>query len=431
MNYSTIQPRAMAAEHQPYASFRIKDFRLYLSARLFLTMALQMQAVIVGWQVYSFTKDPLSLGLIGLAEAVPYIIASLFGGHVADTVNRKKLIISFSLLLLMCSTALFYFTLPISHILEKYHTIPIYIIIFLIGIGRGFLAPAITAFFAQIVPRNLFANGITWISNAWQLAAIAGPAIGGLLYGFAGIGWAYGVLCVFLLVNCSLFLLIPSRPLPESGRKEPLLKGLTAGVRFVFSRPVILGTLSLDLFAVLFGGAVAMLPVFAAEILLVGPEGLGILRAAPFVGSVLTGFFIAHRPPMMKAGINLLLAIAGFGLATICFAVSVNFYLSLFLLMLTGAFDNVSVIIRGTILQLLTPDHMRGRVSAVNNVFVGSSNEIGAFESGLAAKLMGLVPSVIFGGTMTILIVMVTAWLSPAIRKLNMRELQEHPEEAA
>lgn len=415
----------MPAVHQPYASFQIKDFRLYLSARMFLTMALQMQAVIVGWQVYSFTNDPLSLGLIGLAEAIPYITASLFGGHVADTVTRKKLIIVFSVLLLLCSACLFFFTLPCSPFLERYQTLPVYIVIFLIGIGRGFLAPAITAFFAQIVPRNLFANGITWISNTWQVAAISGPAIGGLIYGFAGISWAYGTLCVFLLLYVLLMLFIPSRPLPESGGKEPLMQGLTAGIRFVFKNPVVLSTLSLDLFAVLFGGAIAMLPVFAADVLLVGPEGLGVMRAAPFVGSVLTGLFIAHRPPMKKAGINLLTAVAGFGVATICFALSTDFYVSLFLLMLTGAFDNVSVIIRGTILQLMTPDHMRGRVSAVNNVFVGSSNEIGAFESGVAAKLLGLVPSVIFGGSMTVLIVILTAFLSPAILKLNMQKVQE------
>ncbi|MEP7128957.1 MAG: MFS transporter [Chitinophagales bacterium] len=414
-----------ASVHQPYASLQVRDFRLYLLARMFITMALQMQAVIVGWQVYSYTKDPLSLGLIGLTEALPYIISSLFGGHVADIIARRKLIISFSLLLILCSGTLFFFTLPFINFLEKYHTFPIYVIIFLIGIARGFLAPAITAFFAQIVPRNLFANGVTWISNTWQFAAISGPAIGGLIYGFAGISWAYGILCFFLVLNVSLFFMIPSRSLPVSDEKEPLMAGLTAGIRFVFNNPVVLSTLSLDLFAVLFGGAVAMLPVFAADILLVGPEGLGIMRAAPFVGSVITGLFMAHRPSMSNAGRNLLLAIAGFGIATICFALSSNFYLSLLLLFLTGAFDSVSVIIRGTILQLMTPDHMRGRVSAVNNVFVGSSNEIGAFESGLAAKLMGLVPSVIFGGSMTILIVVLTAYISPSIRRLNMRKLQE------
>jgi hypothetical protein len=247
----------------------------------------------------------------------------------------------------------------------------------------------------------------------------------GLIYGFAGISWAYATLCVFLAGSVLFFFMIPSRPLLPSGEKEPLLKGLTAGIRFVFGNQVVLGTLSLDLFAVLFGGAVAMLPIFASDILQVGPEGLGILRAAPFAGSVITGLFLAHRPPMARAGSYLLWAIGGFGVATILFALSTSFYLSLFLLFLTGAFDSISVIIRGTILQLLTPDHMRGRVSAVNNVFIGSSNEIGAFESGLAAKLMGLIPSVIFGGSMTILIVLATAGFSPAIRKLNMRKIQE------
>jgi len=199
---------------------------------------------------------------------------------------------------------------------------------------------------------------------------------------------------------------------------------LTAGLRFVFSNQVMLGALSLDMFAVLFGGAIAMLPVFAGDILKVGPEGLGIMRAAPFAGSILMGVFIAHRPPMNRAGKNLLYALVGFGISTILFAVSKNFYLSIFLLFLTGVFDNVSVIIRGTILQLLTPDHMRGRVSAINSIFIGSSNEIGAFESGTAAKLMGLVPSVIFGGVMTLAIVGITAWRAPTLRKLSLRKMQ-------
>lgn len=414
-----------APVHQPYASLYVRDFRFYLMGRMFLTMAIQMQAVIVGWQVYTFTKDPLSLGLIGLTEAIPFIVASLFGGHVADIINRRRLILYFIILLLGCSGSLFFFTLPFTGILEKFHTLPIFAIIFVIGIARGFLAPAITAFFAQIVPKNLYSNGVAWSSNTWQFAAVSGPAIGGLIYGFAGISWAYSTLCVFLAGSVLFFSMIPSRPLLPSGEKEPLLKGLTAGIRFVFGNQVVLGTLSLDLFAVLFGGAVAMLPIFASDILQVGPEGLGILRAAPFAGSVITGLLLAHRPPMAKAGSYLLWAIGGFGIATILFALSTSFYLSLFLLFLTGAFDSISVIIRGTILQLLTPDHMRGRVSAVNNVFIGSSNEIGAFESGLAAKLMGLIPSVIFGGSMTILIVLATAGFSPAIRKLNMRKIQE------
>ena len=203
--------------HQPYAALRIRDFRFYLLARIFLTMAIQMQAVIVGWQVYSYTRDPFSLGLIGLAEAIPFIIASLFGGHVADIVARRKLIISFTALLLFCSCCLLFFTLPYTSLLERFHTVPIYIVIIIIGMARGFLVPAITSFFAQIIPRNLYSNGVTWISNSWQLAAVAGPAVGGLIYGLSGITWAYCCLCAFMMLSVSLFLMVPSRPLPPAG----------------------------------------------------------------------------------------------------------------------------------------------------------------------------------------------------------------------
>lgn len=415
---------APSAPHDAYASLQIRDFRFYLLARLFMTMAIQMQAVIVGWQVYSFTKDPFSLGLIGLAEAIPFIISSLIGGHTADIIPRKKLILWFTLLLIVCTGSLLFFTLNFSNILSRFKTAPIYAVIFFIGMVRGFLAPAITAFFAQVIPREHYPNGIAWNSNVWQFASVTGPAIGGFIYGFAGITSAYSTVFVFLVISFIAFFLIPSRPLPAYDAEESLFSRLTSGVRFVFQNQVVLGALSLDLFAVLFGGAIAMLPVFASDILKVGPEGLGVMRAAPFAGSVLTGLILAHRPPMRRAGKNLFLAITGFGIATILFAVSRNFYLSIFLLFLTGAFDSISVIVRGTILQLMTPDNMRGRVSAVNNIFIGSSNEIGAFESGLAAKLIGLVPSVIFGGTMTILIVAVTAFRAPSLRRLNIRAIQ-------
>ncbi|MBA3649773.1 MAG: MFS transporter [Chitinophagales bacterium] len=410
--------------HQPYAVLKLRNFRLYLLARMCMTVAIQMQAVIVGWQIYSFTHDAFSLGLIGLAEAIPFIITSLFAGHVADIIPRKKVITSFMLLLMLCSGSLFLFSLNADGLLSRFNTAPIFAVIFLIGITRGFLTPAITAFFAQIISKDKYASGITWNSNVWQFASVAGPAIGGLIYGFAGITVAYGAVCLFLIFSFTCFLLIPSVPLPPYDASETLYARLTAGIRFVFNNQVVLGALSLDLFAVLFGGAVAMLPVFAADILKVGPEGLGALRAAPFAGSVIIGLFAAHRPPMKHAGTNLMLCITGFGVCTILFALSTNFYLSLFLLLLTGAFDNISVIVRSTILQLTTPDHMRGRVSAVNNIFIGSSNEIGAFESGTAARLLGLIPSVIFGGVMTIGIVVFTAWWAPVLRRLNLRQIQ-------
>jgi len=387
-------------------------------------MAMQMQGVIVGWQVYEFTKDPFSLGLIGLSEAIPFITISFYGGHTADVVERKKLIIPFTSLYLACAMCLLFFTFPFVHVLNHQNVLPIYIIIAITGIARGFVAPAVSAFFSQIVPRELYSNGIAWNSNVWHTAAVAGPAIGGLIYGFAGIIPAYSTVAALMMVAVILFSFIKGRPLPPSEKIDSMFESLTAGLRFVFRNQVMLGSLSLDMLAVLFGGAVAMLPVFAKDILKAGPEGLGIMRAAPFAGSIVMGLFIAHRPPMNRAGKNVLLSLVGFGVATILFALSRNFYLSIFLLFLTGVFDNVSVIIRGTILQLLTPDHMRGRVGAINSIFIGSSNEIGAFESGTAAKFMGLVPSVIFGGAMTIVIVVVTAWKAPTLRKLSLREIQ-------
>jgi MFS family permease len=318
--------------HNAYASLQLRDFRSYLLARLFMTMAIQMQAVVVGWQIYAYTKDPFSLGLIGLTEAMPFIISSLFAGHIADIILRRRLILNFLLLLLACSVSLLFFTFHFTAILERFHVLPIYCVIFVVGIARGFLGPAITAFFAQIIPRNLFSNGITWNTNVWQLASVTGPALGGLIYGFAGVTAAYGFVCTFLVISFVLFFLIPSRPLPVIDRSESLFARLTAGIRFVFDHQVVLGALSLDLFAVLFGGAIAMLPVFASDILAAGPEGLGILRAAPFAGSVIVGLILAHRPPMQQAGRNLFFAIVGFGLCTILFALSRNFYLSAFLL---------------------------------------------------------------------------------------------------
>jgi MFS family permease len=411
--------------HQPYASLRIRDFKLYLFARMCFTMAWQMQGVIVGWQVYEYTGDAFTLGLVGLAEVAPFIAMSFYGGHVADVVVRKKLVIAFTMLYFMCAVTLLFFTLPFIHFLGKGHVYPIYIVIAITGIARAFVAPAITAFFAQIIPRELFSNGIAWNSNVWHFAAVSGPAIGGLIYGFAGIIPAYSVVAVLMLIAIIMFSMIASRPLPVHNHHDSVMQSLTAGIRFVFKNQIMLGALTLDMFAVLFGGAVAMLPVFAKDVLHVGPQGLGILRAAPFAGSILMGLAIAHRPPMAKAGKNLLWALLGFGISTILFALSENFYLSVFFLFLTGVFDNVSVIIRGTIVQLLTPDHMRGRVSSVNSIFIGSSNELGAFESGTAARFMGLVPSVIFGGAMTILIVGITAWFAPMLRQLNLRRIQE------
>jgi MFS family permease len=403
-----------------YDVLRIPAFRLLTSARFALTFALQMQVVIVGWQVYDITKDPLSLGLIGLAEALPSLSVSLYAGHLADLHDRRKIFLSTLAVLVICSFALFYFTLDVSSVLETVGVAAIYGVIFLSGLARGFMGPSVFGLIGQIVPRGLLPKASAWNSSAWQIAAIVGPAVGGFIYAWIGITATYLLDAILVTIALYLVWLIPSHGKVEQQEGESIKERLLSGVRFVFGNQVIVGALSLDLFAVLFGGAVALLPVFAREILEVGPKGLGALRAAPAVGAAIVALALAHRPTMSHAGRKLFVAVAGFGVCIIIFGISENFYLSLFALALSGALDSISVIVRSTILQLHTPDHMRGRVSAVNSMFIGSSNEIGAFESGVAARIMGVVPSVIFGGSMTLLTVALTAWKAPKLRALEL-----------
>lgn len=407
-----------------YAVLRIKDFRYFLLARFMFTFGIQMQAVIVGWQVYEITKDPFALGLVGISEAIPFISIALFAGYVADIVNRKFLVLAANFVYLICAITLFLFVFKFSDIFSSGHVFPIYSVIFVTGIARGFIYPAHTSIMAQLVPRELYANSTTWNSTFWHIATVTGPAVGGLIYGFAGIIYAYSAVVIFVMLSFILFLNVRRQPMPARQVNARLFDNLTAGVRFVFRNQVLLSAISLDMFAVLFGGAVAMLPVFAGDILKVGPEGLGFLRAAPAVGAVFMALILAHVPIQYHAGKKLLFSVAGFGICMILFALSKNFYLSLALLVFSGICDNVSVIIRGTITQLFTPDEMRGRVASVNSIFIGSSNEIGSFESGLAARIMGLIPSVIFGGFMTLGIVGATSKLAPKLRKLhlNMKE---------
>jgi len=411
------------SKHDPFAALRIKEFLFFLNTRFFLTLAIQMQSVIVSWQIYEITHDKLALGLIGLSEAIPFIIISFFSGHVADIVSRKLIIMVSVSLLIVSTSALLYFSLDTSTVIETYGTLPIYLVFCFIGIVRGFISAAFPAFMSQIVPREHYANSATWNSSVWHVGAVVGPAIAGIICAIS-FSVAYTVNIVFIVVAIFSFIFIASKPVPQKVKKETLQQSLAGGLKFVFSNQIILGALSLDLFAVLFGGAVAMLPAFAGEILFVGPMELGFLRASPAAGAIFTAIMLAYKPITKNAGRNLFLNIALFGIATILFAVSTNYYLSLFFLFLTGAFDNVSVVIRHTILQLSTPDEMRGRVSAVNSIFIGSSNEIGGFESGLAANALGLVRSVIFGGVMTILIVAGTYKIAPKLRKLDLKKIE-------
>lgn len=407
--------------HDPYAVLRLPEFRHYISARLCITLAMQIQAVIVGWQIYAITDDVFSLGLIGLAEAIPSIFVSLYAGYVADTVPRKKIIVTVVAVLLLCSLALLYFTLDISNVLPLYGVLPIYVVIFISGIARGFMGPAVFSFMPQLVAdKQLYANAITWSSTTWQAASLVGPALGGLVYGFYGITAAYTLDAVLVLLALTSFALIGGKALPENVNPQNMMESLRSGIRFVFGNQVILNAISLDMFAVLFGGAVALLPVFASDILLVGPQGLGFLRAAPAVGSVAMAVWMAYYPITIKAGKIMLWCVAGFGLSLIFFGLSTSFWLSLVLLVLSGAFDSISVIIRSTLLHTLTPEYMKGRVSSVNSIFIGSSNEIGAFRAGAMAKVMGAVPSVVLGGAITLLVVGITALRADKLRKLDL-----------
>ncbi len=403
-----------------FAVWGIRDYRFFTAARFFLTFSIQMQSVVVGWQVYEYTKDAFSLGLIGLAEAIPFLTVALFAGHVADSFPRRKVIMITASAYLLAAFALFILSYRFSDVFLWLGVIPIYGIIFFTGIARGFLFPSVHAFIAQIVPRHLYANSSTWNSTVWHIAAVTGPATGGLIYGFFGINAAYAAVVIGMLIVMTFLFTVKGRPLPDSSRKQGLMTSLKEGLRFVFRNQVILGAMSLDMFAILFGGAVILLPVFAAEVLMVGPKGLGFLRAAPAFGAVVMSLILAWRPPLRYAGKTLFIGICGFGLSIVLFAISKDFFLSLLLLVMSGMFDNMSVVVRATTLQLLTPDEMRGRVSSVNSIFVGSSNEIGSFESGLAARLLGLIPSVIFGGSMTLFIAGITAGLAPRLRKLNL-----------
>lgn len=412
-----------------YDVLKIKDFRNYILARTFITFGVNVLGTVVGWQIYEYTKDTFSLGLIGLAEFAPFLIVTLIGGYIADIFDRKIIIQTCIFLYAACAFSLFMISTSYVYMLDRYGVMPIYFIIGLTGLVRGFLGPAQTAFAAQLVPKELFTNAITWSTTSWHISSIGGPAIGGILYGISKGAWSsYLIVTILALIGLLLLLTIKSRhevrivePNTEGVPKESFFQNIKTGTDFVFKNQVILGSLALDMFAVLFGGAVAMLPAFAKDILQLGPEGLGIMRAAPAVGALVMAVILSYHPPVKNSGKILLYSVGGFGICTIFFAVSTNYWFSLIMLAGTGFFDNVSMVIRGTVIQLFTPNEMRGRVSAVNSLFIGSSNELGAFESGLAAKLMGLVPSVVFGGTMT-LIVVLTTWLkAPKLRSLNLQ----------
>ena len=406
-----------------FTAVRNGNFRYFLGYRFFMTMATLMQSVIVSWHMYYLTHNVLWLGLIGLVEVIPQISISLFAGHYIDLWDRKKIVRNSTIILLIGSSILAIYSIESFHSFERLGIWPIFITIFLTGLSRGILMPAHTALLGQLVDKKDYANAATWSSANWQIGAVMGPALGGLIYGFSTITVAYSSIIFIYFISLYMISRVQIKHIVNKAltADEDIFSRIREGIRFVLQSPELLGAFSLDMFAVLFGGAVALLPVFASDVLHVGPEGLGFLRACPAIGAIIMSFYLMFYPPVHNSGRTLLFAVSAFGLCMIGFAFSHWFWLSALLLLLSGLFDNVSVVIRGTILQLYTPEHMRGRVASVNSIFIGSSNELGAFESGVTAKLMGLVPSVAFGGIMTLIVVGTTAKINPVLRRLSLK----------
>jgi len=402
------------------ALLRNRGFVGLMSYRLLAMLSYQIVAVTVGWHIYEITRDALALGLIGLAEVIPYMGCALFAGYAVDVLPRRRLGMWACLGLLLTTLML---AGVASGRVPAFGTWTIYAAIALNGVVRAFLAPVHTALFARVLPREQYARGAGVSSVVMQTGLVLGPALGGVLVAWGGKTLSYLVAAAFAaaaaIAVATLRVTEPKAP----AERAPVFKSIGEGLRFVFNHQIVLGAQALDMFSVLFGGAVALLPAFISDILQAGPEALGVLRAAPAAGAVLVGLWMARHPPQQHAGRLLLYAVAGFGVCIIGFALSEWFWLSALLLMLSGACDGVSVVLRSTILQLATPDHMRGRVSSINGIFIGSSNELGAFESGVAARLLGLVPSVVFGGCMTLVVVAATARLAPKLRRLDLREL--------
>jgi MFS family permease len=405
-----------------YAALQSRDFRFFLTARTCIVMAIQIQMVVVGWQVYQITKDPFSLGLIGLAEAIPAIGVSLYAGHLADITERKKIIVLCASMLVLCAIALVYFSLETSTFIVRFGAVPIYSVIFMTGIARGFMQPANISLMPQLILREHYTNAITWYSTMWEASSVVGPAVGGYLIKFYGIQTTYVVDGVLMAAGLLAYSLVRRKPLPAITEEQGIIEKIKAGLRFVFNHQIVLSAITLDLFAVLFGGAVALLPIFASDILNAGSDGFGLLRAAPSFGALAMAVYLTYNPIKKHIGKILLWCVAGFGLCMIGFGLSTIFWFSFAMLVGSGIFDCVSVVVRGSLIQTQTPENMKGRVAAVNNMFVGSSNEIGAFESGAVAKLMGVVQSVVFGGCMTLLVVGITAKKADKLVKLDKVE---------
>ena len=404
-----------------YKALQFPEFRAYVTGNTLFTIALLIQEVVLAYEIYKITHNPLALGLIGLAEAVPFISLVLFGGHFADNRDKKKIMQVTLSLIIASSIFLLYSSTQLQSADPDFHIYSIYAVIFIIGLSKGFFSPAASSLNPFLVPKEVFANAATWNSSFWQLGSILGPGVAGFLYAYAGLSGSLITVIALLLGVMVCIFQIENRPVPvKTVKHESIWHSLREGIAYVFKTKIILYSISLDLFSVLFGGVIAILPIFAEDILKVGAEGLGILRAAPSVGAVVTMVTLVYFPPLKHAWRNLILAIAGFGVATLVFGVSTNFWLSVTALFFTGAFDSISVVIRQTVLRFYTPDEMRGRVSSVNGVFVSTSNEMGAFESGVAAKFFGTVPSVLLGAGVTLVLVSLVALTSKELFDLKV-----------
>lgn len=390
----------------------VPDFRSFLAARFLSSVALQMVGVAVGWQVYDLTGDPLHLGYVGLVQFVPAFACALPAGQVADRFDRRRVLLVCLGILTLAMLALLALTLAPQPSLTL-----LFCVLAVLGATRAFYQPASQSLAPLLVPAELFPRAVAWASSSWQVAVIAGPALGGLIYAF-GVAVVYTV-AAGLLALAALAVSRVSTRLQVRAAMEPGLEGLFAGVRFVLARKDILGAVSLDLFAVLLGGATALLPIYAKDILHVGPVGLGLLRSAPAAGAALMALVLAHHPLTSRAGHKMFAAVGVFGLATIAFGLSTSFWLSLAALLVLGCADMISVVVRQTLVQIRTPDAMRGRVSAVNSVFIGASNELGEFESGVTAALFGIVPAVVIGGVGTLTVAALWAWRFPALRRVD------------
>lgn len=405
----------------PFASVKIPEYKHLILGRFFFIMALRMMSTLVGWWIYELTRDPFAIGLIGLSEVVPALSMALYSGHVIDVSEKRGLLLKTVMLYVLCAGTLLFLASPfISHHLSNHQvSLGIYGVIFCTGVIRSFTGPNFTALIGHIVPRQYLQNATTWSQGSWLSASVTGHAVGGFMIALLGHMGTMMIICSLLIVAFFVLMRLKPKPVLKPMGEGRTWESVREGLRFVFKTKALLGAFSLDMFAVLFGGAVAMVPVYARDILKIGAIGFGWLNAAADMGSIIMVILLTVSPIKKHQGRKLFFAVAGFGLCIIMFGLSKWFLLSFFSLMVAGMLDGVSVVVRGTVMQLTTPNHLRGRVSSVSSMFVNSSNELGQFESGVTAKLLGVVPSVVFGGCMTIAVVIITWIKSPSLRKFQ------------